>query len=110
MKKEIFNEGPIACGINAEKILDYHGGIINKPHALKIVNHIISIVGWGYSENIDKEYWIIRNSWGEYWGERGFLRIVAGENQLGVENECAWAIPDTWTELNYPCNEDGGNC
>ena len=63
------------------------------PHDLKIIDHIISIVGWGYDKDSDKQYWIIRNSWGEYWGERGFMRLVAGENQLGTEKSCAWAIP-----------------
>ena len=107
---EIYNNGPVACGINANKILEYTGGIMNVPHDLKIIDHIISIVGWGYDEKLDKQYWIIRNSWGEYWGERGFMRLVAGENQLGTEKSCAWAIPNTWTDNNYPCFEDGSNC
>ena len=107
---EIYKNGPVACGINANKILDYTGGIMDVPRDLKIIDHIISIVGWGYDEKLDKPYWIIRNSWGEYWGERGFMRLVAGENQLGTEKSCAWAIPETWTDMNYPCFENGANC
>jgi len=110
MKSEILENGPIACGINADEIDDYHGGILDVPKAKKIINHIISIVGWGYDPTIDKQYWIIRNSWGSYWGEMGFMKLVLGENQLGIERTCAWAIPGTWTEHNIPCNEDGSNC
>ena len=110
MKAEILENGPIACGINAAEIDNYHGGILDVPKAKKMINHIISIVGWGYDVNIDKQYWIIRNSWGSYWGELGFMRLVLGENQLGIEKTCAWAIPGTWTEYNVPCNEDGSNC
>jgi len=110
MMHEIYSNGPIACGINANQILDYYGGIMDAPDKRKIIDHIISITGWGYDPIIDKQYWVIRNSWGEYWGERGFMRLVAGENQLGIEKSCAWATPDTWTELNFPCNEDGSNC
>ena len=40
----------------------------------------------------------------------GYVRVVLGENQLGLEADCAWAKPGTWTELNVPCYEDGGNC
>ena len=107
---EIYNHGPIACGINANEILQYRGGILDVPHASKQIDHIISIVGWGYDSKLDKQYWIIRNSWGEYWGEMGYVRVVLGENQLGTELSCAWATPGSWTEYNVPCDEDGGNC
>ena len=40
----------------------------------------------------------------------GYVRVVLGENQLGLEADCAWAKPGKWTELNVPCNEDGANC
>ena len=107
---EIYNHGPIACGINAKKIIDYKGGIIDLPKASKLIDHIVSIVGWGYDEKTNKQFWIIRNSWGSYYGELGFLRLVLGENQLGIEESCAWATPDTWSESNYPCFENGENC
>lgn len=110
MKAEIFKNGPIACGINAEQIVDYTGGVLDLPNKLKIVNHIISIVGWGYDTTLDKQYWIIRNSWGSYWGELGFMRLVLGDNQLGIEKTCAFAIPGNWTMHNVPCYEDGSNC
>lgn len=110
MKAEIYKNGPIACGINAEQIVDYTGGVLDLPNKLKIVNHIISVVGWGYDAILDKQYWIIRNSWGSYWGELGFMRLVLGENQLGIEKTCAFAIPGNWTMHNVPCYEDGSNC
>ncbi len=110
MMAEIYKNGPIACGINAEQIVEYTGGVLDVPHALKMINHIISIVGWGYDATIDKQYWIIRNSWGSYWGELGFMKLVLGENQLGIEKSCAFAIPGNWTINNVPCYEDGSNC
>ena len=65
---EIFARGPVAAGINAEPIIDYKGGVV-KDHKLlhKLVNHIVSIVGWGTEEDTGLKYWIIRNSWGTYW-------------------------------------------
>lgn len=110
MMYEIYKNGPIACGINAEQILEYTGGVLDVPRKLKTINHIISIVGWGYDETIDKQYWIIRNSWGSYWGEMGFMRLVLGDNQLGIEKSCAYAIPEKWTIHNVPCYENGSNC
>ena len=110
MMTEIYKNGPIACGINAEEITDYQGGVLNLPNKLKMINHIISVVGWGYDADLNKQYWIIRNSWGSYWGELGFMRLVAGEDQLGIEKSCAYAIPKSWTTRNVPCYEDGSNC
>ena len=110
MMQEIYNNGPIACGINANPILNYVGGIASMPKKDKEVDHIISIVGWGYSNNTQQQYWIIRNSWGEYWGELGYIRLELGSNQLGIESDCAWALPATWTQQNKACYEDGSNC
>ena len=39
------------------------------------------------------KYWIVRNSWGTYWGENGWFRVVRGENNIGIEMECQWAVP-----------------
>merc|ERR1712151_1257007 len=102
--------GPVAAGVNAEAILKYSGGIVDMPNESREVNHIVSIVGWSYDESSQSQYWIVRNSWGQYWGELGYFRIKMGGNQLGIENSCSWATPGSFTELNFPCNEDGTNC
>lgn len=110
IQKEIKNNGPVACSINADPLLNYQGGILDVPLESQIANHIVSLVGWDFDERTNVSYWIIRNSWGEYWGEMGFFRLKLGENQLAIESECVWAIPKSWTEVNIPCFENGMNC
>ena len=102
LKAEIYANGPLACGIHATDKLEafgtttpvssYPGGIFEEFALLPIANHIISIVGWGHDE-ANGDYWIMRNSWGTYWGEDGFAKIKMGSHNLGIEKSCSWASP-----------------
>ena len=52
MKSEIYHRGPVAVTINAEPILDYQGGIFDDETADKQQNHAVSVVGWGFDEEL----------------------------------------------------------
>jgi len=110
MQKEIAARGPISCGIDAAPILQYTGGIADD--AGESVDHVVSVVGWGTDASTKSKYWIVRNSWGQYWGEFGYIRVKFGT--LHLEDECAWAVLDSFTspenKNQVPCFEDGSNC
>jgi len=111
LQSEIYARGPVATGVNAEPIVQYTGGRVDDTKLWHmLVNHIVSIVGWETDSETGNVYWIVRNSWGQYWGELGYFRILAGHNSLGIELEVAWATPGVFTVHNFPCYEDGGNC
>ena len=107
---EIFARGPVAATINAEPIVKYTGGVYTKTGESKETNHIVAIVGWGTCPKTGTKYWIVRNSWGQYWGEMGYMRLEMGKNLLGIEGEIAWATPGSYTVMNFPCYENGENC
>ena len=101
MMSELINRGPITCAIAVtEELVNYTGGIFEDTTGRKELDHDISVVGWGQEDGENgTKYWIIRNSWGSYWGEGGNFRLIRGEDNLGIESTCSWAVPiDTWTK------------
>jgi len=109
MQKEIFARGPIACTIDAGPIEKYTGGIATGKSFM--TDHVISVVGWG-TDATEGLYWIVRNSWGEYWGEQGYVKVKSGA--LALERACAWATVKDFTAPEranqFHCYEDGSNC
>lgn len=99
MKQEIYQRGPIACGIAVTQAMEnYTDGVFEDESGDMDIVHDISIVGYGVDEETSKPYWLIRNSWGSHWGINGFMKLIRGKNNMAIETDCAWAVPkDTWT-------------
>lgn len=104
MMKEIFARGPIACSaftnlrffFNYSEVASKHDGVYIdrsiKNITVNDTDHVVSVSGWGQTK-AGQKYWIIRNSWGTYWGEGGWFKLLRGENHLMIESDCYWPVP-----------------
>lgn len=64
--------GTLAAAVDASGLHSYKSGIYSGCGPKFNISHDINIVG----VNVPEKYWIIRNSWGDKWGERGYFRLA----------------------------------
>lgn len=70
--KEALKQGPLLTTMNArEDFLYYKGGIYKAKTSKKAGGHAVALVGF----DDEKKAWLIKNSWGEDWGESGYAWI-----------------------------------
>lgn len=85
IKQAIYDYGAVAAGVCVgDKFTYYIGGIFDADECgTNGINHGITLVGWNDDLGPDNGYWILKNSWGPYWGEKGYMRIRYGTSQVG---------------------------
>ena len=49
------------------------------------LTHSVHIIGWGTDEKTGIPYWLLRNSYGPTWGEKGNFKVRRGKNDYGCE-------------------------
>ena len=76
IKEVLYNTGPLFVAFYVSKeFQSYQSGIYQDYNRLcngQQVNHAVLLIGYGSQNGVD--YWIIKNSWGTGWGEKGFFR------------------------------------
>jgi len=88
--KAALQSGVLSVSIEADKSVfqRYSSGIFNSVECGTSLNHAVAIVGWGKEGST--EYWIMRNSWGKSWGEKGYMQMEiasSGKGVCGVQSE-----------------------
>lgn len=76
--------GPLQSAFTVyQDFFNQNSGVYKKTTTKEAGGHAVVIVGWGKQDG--KIYWIIKNSWGSGWGEKGFFNIFADE--CGISSE-----------------------
>ncbi len=85
--KQALTKGPVVTTLTvyADFVL-YSSGIYKHTTGSALGGHAVSLIGY----NDTDRYWIIRNSWAQDWGEKGFAK-VSYDDDSGVGNQ-GWAL------------------
>ncbi len=87
LKAALCEHGPLTVAVYATPLFQaYTGGVFNEMDTTHGINHDITLIGWDDS----KHAWLIKNSWGPFWGDtggygtsRGYMWIDYNSNNIG---------------------------
>jgi len=80
----VYNNGPVVVSVAATDAWSmYSKGIMSACDKGAVINHAVVLVGFG------EAFWQIQNSWGNGWGEDGFIRLLRHPNQE-EDQYCGW--------------------
>ncbi|XP_012273561.1 digestive cysteine proteinase 1 [Orussus abietinus] len=88
LKVAIIKNGPISVSIDAshKTFSFYSNGIYYDPNCGNTedkLDHAVLVVGYGSING--KAYWLVKNSWSNYWGNDGYVLMAQRDNNCGVE-------------------------
>jgi len=90
VQQDMYANGPVQTAMLVyQDFFAYKSGIYrHSPNAKFLGKHSVKFVGYGVDEGV--AYWIVANSWGPTWGDKGFFRIARGWGESGIENEMVY--------------------
>ncbi|CAG9810838.1 unnamed protein product [Chironomus riparius] len=96
LKRALAAVGPLVVGIKAdmETLYGYSNGVYDDSGCYGDVNHAVALVGYGteYSTGKPVDYWIVKNSWSEYWGESGYVKMIRGVNICNITSYVVYPL------------------
>jgi len=115
MKKLVYKHGAVTTGVYSKGYFKRYGGGIFQQCWYRKEDHAITVVGYGVEKG--KKYWLLKNSWGTGWGEKGYMRIYRGNSMCGIGQAIVTAtcesVPgptDATITTPIPCVDKNRKC
>jgi C1A family cysteine protease len=86
MKEAICKYGPVSSSVYVSPAFKAYTGGVFDEFGQGQTNHAVVVVGWDDKRGA----WLMRNSWGTWWGEDGYMWIKYDSNSIG--RSAVWAV------------------
>ncbi|EIE24547.1 cysteine proteinase [Coccomyxa subellipsoidea C-169] len=109
LMEAVYSRGTIAVSLDASQptFRFYASGTYDEPNCMwksDDLDHAVALVGYGTDE-AGVDYWIIKNSWSNHWGDGGFIKIARGHHGCGITSDPVYAVFDGKHRFELPQDE-----
>jgi cathepsin B len=92
--EELVNNGPVEAAMEVyADFLTYKSGVYQHTSGSFLGGHAIKILGYGVENGTP--YWLCANSWNPTWGDKGYFKILKGQDEVGIESGIVAGIPSS---------------
>jgi cathepsin L len=95
LKAVVGTVGPVTVTFTTDFAWDfYHKGVYYNDDCMntdEIFNHAAVVVGYGNEDGED--YWLVKNSWGTYFGQDGYIKMARNrDNNCGIASRARYPL------------------
>lgn len=83
LQHAVATTGPVSVAIFVDTyFMLYSSGVFFHADCNYTPNHAVLVVGYGTDKKTGMDYWIVKNSWGDNWGEEGYIRMARNRDNM----------------------------